>query len=183
VRLYINHYLPVHYDIGSLVNNNLGDWHPLLQRYGDIVSKLLFGTFAIHLWGYLFYIATALFVAELVFVRRCTREACFWLYAILVVYLALGAMGFALPMFNLTETTKRAIFKIVPLVLFYMANNGLVLRLSRWIAGWEARGDKKLAAGAVMSGGAKAVAPKVAPATGKPGAKAGGASRKKNRKK
>jgi len=137
VQLYINHYLPVHYDIGTLMNNNLGDWHPLLQRYGDIVSKLLFGTFAIHLWGYLFYIAGALFVAELVFVRRFNREACFWLYAIVVVYLALGVMGFALPLFNLTETTKRAIFKIVPMLLFYIANNELVLRFSRRISRWE----------------------------------------------
>jgi len=175
VQLYINHYLPVHYDIGALVNNNLSDWHPLLQRYGDIVSKLLFGSFAIHLWGYLFYITSALFVAELVFVRRFSREACFWLYAIVVVYLALGVMGFALPMFNLTETTKRAIFKIVPLLLFYLANNELVLRLSRWISGWEAGGNKKLAVGAVVGGGVKAVAPKVAPASGKPGpVKAGG---------
>jgi len=174
VQRYINHYLPVHYDIGTLVNNNLSDWHPLLQRYGDIVSKLLFGTFAIHLWGYLFYIASALFVAELVFVRRFSREACFWLYAIVVVYLALGFMGFALPMFNLTETTKRAVFKIVPLLLFYMANNELVLRLSRWIAGWEVKGSKKMAMGTVI-GGEKAVAPKVAPASGKRGAaKAGG---------
>ncbi|MBS1603562.1 MAG: hypothetical protein JST42_12905 [Bacteroidetes bacterium] len=202
VQLYINHYLPVHYDIGALLNNNLSDWHPLLQRYGDIVSKLLFGSFSIHLWGYLFYIACALFVAELVFVRRFTREACFWLYAVVVVYLALGFMGFALPMFNLTETTKRAIFKIVPLLLFYLANNELVLRLSRWISGWEVAGGKNLAVGAVAGGGEKAVTPKVAPAAGKVGgAKArgktgtggnsgtggkvgsGGGSKKKNRKK
>ena len=26
--LYIGHYLPVHYDIGDLVNHNLSDWAP-----------------------------------------------------------------------------------------------------------------------------------------------------------
>ena len=176
VQLYIGHYLPVHYDLGGLVNNHLSDLHPLLQRYGDIVNHLLFGTFAIHLWGYLFYITCALFVAELVFVRRFSREARFWLYAIAVVYLALGVMGFVLPMFNLTETTKRALFKIMPLLVFYLANNELLLRLSRWIAGWEVSGGEKVAAAGVVGNGA--VAPKVVPATGRPGAAGAGGKKK-----
>jgi len=137
-QLYIKYYLPVHYDIGTLVSNHLGDWHPLWQRYSDIVTRLLFGTFAIHLWGYLFYIASALFLAELVFVRRFSRQARNWLYAMLMLYLTLGFLGFALPMFNLLETTKRALFKMMPLVLLYLANNELLLRLSRRISQWEA---------------------------------------------
>ncbi|HTI10161.1 MAG TPA: hypothetical protein VL832_16450 [Puia sp.] len=137
-QLYIKYYLPVHYDIGTLVNNHLSDWHPLWQRYSDIVTRLLFGTFATNLWGYLFYLASALFLAELVFVRRFNRQARNWLYAILLLYLALGILGFALPLFNLLETTKRALFKMMPLVLFYLANNELLLRLSRRISQWEA---------------------------------------------
>lgn len=137
-QLYIKYYLPVHYDIGALLNPHLTDWHPLFQRYGDIITKLLYGTLATHLWGYLFYCATALFLAELLFIRRFSREARNWLYAMLVLYLALGAMGFALPMFNLLETTKRALFKMMPLALLYLANNEIVLRLSHRISRWEA---------------------------------------------
>lgn len=137
-QLYIKHYLPVHYDIGALVNNHLSDLHPLWQRYSDIVTRLLFGTFAIHLWGYLIYLASALFLAELIFVRRFNRQARNWLYAMLMLYLALGILGFALPMFNLLETTKRELFKMMPLVLLYLANNELLLRLSRRISQWEA---------------------------------------------
>ncbi|HEY4285652.1 MAG TPA: hypothetical protein VGN00_01020 [Puia sp.] len=136
-QLYIKYYLPVHYDIGTLVNNHLSDLHPLWQRYSDIVSRLLFGTFAIHLWGYLFYIASILFLLELIFVRRFSKEARNWLYAILMLYFALGILGFALPMFNLLETTKRALFKMMPLILLYLANNELLLRLSRRISQWE----------------------------------------------
>src|SRR5260221_2359009 len=136
-QLYIKYYLPVHYDIGTLVNNHLSDLHPLWQRYSDIVTKLLFGTFATHLWGYLFYLASALFLAELIFVRRVNKEARNWLYAVLVLYLALGVLGFALPLFNLLETTKLALFKMMPLVILYLANNELLLRLSRRISRWE----------------------------------------------
>lgn len=136
-QLYINHYLPVHYDIGGLVNDHLSVLSPLFQRYGEIVTRLLSGEFATHLWGYFFYITAILFLAELIFVRRFNKDARNWLYAIVVLYLGLGALGWLLPMMNLNETTKRALFKMLPLALFYLANNELLLRLSQSISRWE----------------------------------------------
>ena len=136
-QLYIGHYLPVHYDIGGLVNPHLTDLHPLFKRYADIITRLLSGEFAIHLWGYLFYLTAFLFLAECIFLRRFSRPALNWLYAIVVVYLGLGALGYLLPMMNLDETTKRALFKLLPLALLYLANNGLLIRLSQWISRWE----------------------------------------------
>jgi len=135
--LYIKYYLPVHYDIGGLVNEHLGTLQPLFQRYGDIVTKLIIGDFGIHLLGYIFFIAGGLFVAEGILLRKFNQDARNWLYAILVVYLCLGALGWLLPMMNLNETTKRAMFKLLPLVLFYMANNELLIRLSAIISNWE----------------------------------------------
>lgn len=169
---YINHYLPVHYDIGALVNEHPANLGPLFQRYSDIVSKLLFGSFSIHLWGYIFYVATALFLAELIFVRKFNKTARNWLYAIVVLYLALGALGFALPMFNLLETTKRALFKMMPLILFYLANNELLIRLSRRMSGWET-------APGVGSGSPAPVL--AAPAPGPASSPAGAKKKKKKR--
>ncbi len=137
-QLYINYYLPAHYDIGGLMNTHFSNLHPLFQRYGDIVTRLLAGEFGIHLWGYIFYLAAVLFLCECVFVRRFGRDARNWLYAIAVVYIGLGALGYVLPMMNLTETTKRALFKLLPLVLLYLADNGLVIRLSQGVSRWEA---------------------------------------------
>jgi len=137
-QLYIKYYLPVHYDIGGLVNDNLSSIQPLFQRYSDIFTHLLTGTFAIHLWGYIFYLAAILFLAEAIFLRRFNKEARNWLYAIVVLYIGLGALGWLLPMMNLNETTKRALFKIFPLILFYLANNELLIRFSTVISRWEA---------------------------------------------
>ena len=182
-QLYIKYYLPVHYDIGTLVNDHFSDWHPLWQRYSDIVTRLLFGTFATQLWGYLFYLASALFLAELIFVRRLSRQARNWLYAILTLYLALGILGFALPLFNLLETTKRALFKMMPLVIFYLANNELLLRLSRRISQWEdlPRRDSSSSQPAVAAGGTPAMRRNVSPADGA-GSRPNTLSRKKSRK-
>jgi hypothetical protein len=138
MQLYIKYYLPVHYNLDSLLNTHFLELGPLFQRYSDIYTRLLTGTLAIHLWGYFFYLTAILFVAEAVVMRgRFTLEARNWLYAIVTLYLGLGVLGWLLPVMDLIDATKRALFKMLPLALFYLANNQLLLRLSRSIARWE----------------------------------------------
>ncbi|HEV3325958.1 MAG TPA: glycosyltransferase family 39 protein [Puia sp.] len=136
-QFYIKYYLPVHYDIGNLINHHLSDLHPLFQRYSDIVTHLIASEFGIHLWGYLFYITAVLFLAEGLFRGRYNKDSRNWLYAIVVIYIGLGALGYALPMMDLNDTTKRALFKLLPLAVLYLANNNLLIRLSHWISRWE----------------------------------------------
>jgi hypothetical protein len=138
-QLYIKHYLPVHYDIGSLVNDHPSDLRPLFQRYSDIFTHLLTGEFAVRLWGYITYLFAFLFLAEGILLRRFNKEARNWIYGIVAIYLGLGVLGWLLPMMNLNETTKRALFKMLPLMVLYMASNEWLLRLSLWISRWENR--------------------------------------------
>ena len=136
VQLYINHYLPVHYGVGALLNP-----HPVLpglfQRYADIITRLLTGELSIRLWGYFYYLTALLFVAEGLLVRRFNRDALNWLYAMAVVYLGLGFIGWLFPVMDLTDSTKRGLFNLLPLALFYLANNQRLLRFSAYIARWE----------------------------------------------
>jgi hypothetical protein len=137
VQLYIKHYLPVSYDVAGLINQHPSDLAPLFKRYGDICSRLLTGEFAVHLWGYFMFVWAAFFVGELILLRRFNKEARNWLYAIGVVFVGLGLLGYLLPLFDLVDTTKRGLFKILPLMLLYLANNEGLIRLSAWIGGWE----------------------------------------------
>jgi hypothetical protein len=136
VQLYINHYLPVHYTVGSLINPHLA-LSGLFRRYADIFTRLLTGELSVNLWGYFFYLTAILFAAEAIFLRRFNRDARNWLYAIVVLYLGLGFIGWLLPVMDLTDSTKRGLFKMVPLALFYLANNEWLLRFSTAIARWE----------------------------------------------
>jgi hypothetical protein len=135
--LYIGHYLPVHYNIGDQLNHNLSDWSPLFRRYSDMLTHLIASSFGVHLWGYFFLVAAVLLIAEVFVPGRYNRDARNWLYAVLVLYLGIGALGFALPLIDLNDTTKRELFKMLPLVLLYLANNAALIRLSKWISRWE----------------------------------------------
>ena len=111
---------------------------PLLGRFaltGIAVAASV--VVAIHLWGYIFYLTAVLFVGEAIFIRRFNRNARNWLYAFAALYLGIGALGWLLPLFDLNDTTKRALFKMLPVALLYLANNALLIRFSRWITGWE----------------------------------------------
>jgi hypothetical protein len=135
--LYIGQYLPVHYYIRDQLNHNLSDWSPLFQRYSDMLTHLLASPFGVHLWGYFFLVAAVLLIAEVFVPGRYNRDARNWLYAVLVLYLGIGALGFVLPLIDLNDTTKRELFKMLPLILLYLANNAALFRLSRWISRWE----------------------------------------------
>ena len=136
VQLYNNHYLPVHYVVGSLVDHHLA-LSGLFRRYADIFTKLLTGELSVRLWGYFYYLAAVLLVAQALFVRRFNRDALNWLYAVAVVYLGLGLIGWLLPVMDLTDSTKRGLFKLLPPALFYLANNQLLIRFSVFLARWE----------------------------------------------
>jgi hypothetical protein len=184
--LYIGHYLPAHYDVGGLVNTNLSDWSPLFQRYSDIVTRLIASTFGVHLWGYIFFVATGLFIVEFFVPGRYNRDARNWLYAILVLYVGLGALGFVLPLINLNETTKRAMFKMLPLLTLYLANNAALLRLSQRISRWEGSPvviGGRLVAAAPKPAGSTRSAPAPASNKGKPAPGPSKGSSKKRRRK
>lgn len=136
-QLYNNHYLPQTYELDSLVNQHLGDLDPLFQRFSDMNNQLLFGEWGSQLWGNFIYLFLILFAAELVIKRKVTREAGNWLIAVLIIYLGLPLLGFLLPLMDLNNTTKRGLFKLLPLMLLYMGNNQLLTGLSRIFYKWE----------------------------------------------
>ncbi len=136
-ELYNNHYLPVKYEVAGLVNHDLGNLDPLWNRFSDMNEKMLFGEYAIQLWGYFIYVFAAFFLAELVIRRKFNRDARNWLYATAVVYIGLAILGYLLPLMDLNNTTKRGMFKVLPLMLLYMASNDLLIRASNWIRKWE----------------------------------------------
>jgi len=145
ITIYVNHYLPVKYDVGELINPHLLNLKPFFTRFWGVNKQLIFSRDGISYYGYFIFLFCAFFLAELIIRRRFTSVARNWLFAILVIYIGLPLLGFVLPLMDLENTTKRGLFKMFPLMLLYMANNGLLVELSRRITAWETT-TKKLKA-------------------------------------
>jgi hypothetical protein len=131
--VYLNHYLPVKYNVGELVTPHLLDFKPLLTRFTAMNTELIFSSMGINYYGYFIFMFLALFIADIIFKGRLNAAARNWLYAVLVIYIGLAVLGYLLPLMDLDNSTKRGLFKILPLMLLYMANNRLLIQFSAWL--------------------------------------------------
>lgn len=139
VTLYIGFYLPAGYEVGNLVNRNLFDLSALLHRFGQLNEALFFSSSAIEYYAYFIYFFLLVLLLDAVLYRRWSRPARNFLYAVLLVYAGIGLTGHLLPLMDIFNSSKRALFKIFPLMLLYMGSSPVMMRLSEKILGWEVK--------------------------------------------
>jgi hypothetical protein len=137
VSVYINHYLPVKYDVEGLINKDLLNLAPLYKRFIEMNTGLVFNAEGITHYSYFIFIFLAMLAAGLMMNDLSRAVARYWLYSILIVYLGLAFLGYLLPLLDLYNSTKRGLFKMFPLMLLYMGNNGFLIALSERIKRWE----------------------------------------------
>ncbi len=147
IDLFVKHFVPLPFNASSDLNKNLGDLSYLFNRFHEMHEKLFFGDTGRVVYGYFmrFFIGL-LFIDLIVLLTNMkkwafTREARFALYGILVIYVGLPFLGYLLPLFDIMNTTKRGLFKLLPIMLLYMANSGFLRMISNWLKGLE---EKKL---------------------------------------
>jgi hypothetical protein len=63
-----------------------------------------------------------------------------------VIYFGVPFLGYLLPLFDLGNTTKRALFKAIPLMVWYISNGGLFSFLSGKINNFELGISKPISA-------------------------------------
>jgi uncharacterized membrane protein len=123
--------------VGGQINKNLSDVSIFFNRFRDMNMKLMFSYPGIGSFGYYFHIFAVIFLADLLFVRQYNHEARIALYGFALIYFGLPFLGYLLPPFDLFNTTKRGLFKAIPLAFWYMCNSGILLKLSALVYKWE----------------------------------------------
>ena len=133
IHVFIRLFIPLPFDVGGQLSNSLGDVSVFFQRFLDIQTQLIFSVKGVGLFSYFILFFYALAIADLLISRKYNRESLTMLYGIAVVLIGLPLLGYLLPVVDLGNTTKRGLFKMLPLMLIYMANSGLMKRLCEWI--------------------------------------------------
>lgn len=133
MKVFVDNFVPVKMDTGAMVNKNLSDISPFTNRLSAMFSDLIFADKGKLVYGLFFYFFLTLLAIDLVFTRKVSREGRMALYAVSVVVLGLAFLGYALPLFDLMNTTKRGMFKAVPLAILYMANSTVLANLSNYL--------------------------------------------------
>ncbi len=134
ITLYLNCYVPVSYGVGTQLNHQLMDTGPFFTRLYEMTTKLLLGAYSYVLYGGFVLLFLFFFIADALLTRlKFSPGSRLWLYAIAVVYFGYPFLGYLLPLLDLENSTKRGLFKLFPLMLFYLGHNPLLIRLSAWL--------------------------------------------------
>lgn len=135
VNIFINNYLPVGTNLESELNPGpVSMYFEWLKRMND---ELIFGGINLQLYSYIFYIFMLILAVDIVvFRKKISKEAIFMLVGIAIIYFGMPLMGYFTKWFNIT-TAKRGIFKMFPLIILYMCNSPLLLKLSEAIKSFE----------------------------------------------
>ncbi len=125
-HLYLNYYLPVQYDTANELNTNLFNLSPLFQRAGNMFSVLIFSEVGLNNWGYTYFILSIISVADVIIYRKISKKAAFWLCMLLATYFGIAIVGYLFPLADLMNTTKRALFKLLPIFIVYVSHTEIV---------------------------------------------------------
>jgi len=135
VNIFVKYYLPVGTNLESELNP--GPVSMYFDWISRINNELIFGGDNLQLYSYIIYIFILVFVADLIVYRKkINKEAIFMLVGIAIIYFGMPLMGYFTKWFNIT-TAKRGIFKMFPLIILYMCNSPLLLKLSDAIKSFE----------------------------------------------
>lgn len=137
INIYLKYYMPVHFTMDEQLNHHLGDISGFFIRLRDMTSALIFNELHIRLFGYFMIIFVMVLCIDIAFFRKFNKEAVVALYGIALVYFGLAFMGYLIPLVDILNTTKRGLFKMLPLMLLYMRNSGFLTMISQAVNNWE----------------------------------------------
>jgi hypothetical protein len=133
MHIFIPNFVPAKLDTAGQINQNLTDVSAYFTRLSAINDLLIFSEKGVLVFGYYMYFFMAILTFDLIFIRKFTREARMALFGIGVVYFGLAFLGYLLPLFDVLNTTKRGLFKVIPLISLYYANSGMITRISDYL--------------------------------------------------
>lgn len=130
--IFIKNLIPLHYDVGRLINNPF-DIVSFLRKLYDMAAVLIFSHTGILVYGLFYVFFAVVLLADVIWPRRYNREAKLSLIAIAIIYAGLAVIAYLIKSVSIENTIKRGLFRILPIMVWYMANSGILQRLSDFI--------------------------------------------------
>ncbi len=143
IYAFVRNFVPFGFDAGKEVALSADRISFFFKRLGEINTGLFFSPIGVEIYAYFIYLACFVIVCDLVLFRKYNKEALWALYGIAVVYFGMALLGALIPLVDLLNTTKRGMFKALPLIVFYYANSPLFQRISSALTNFEFPTEKK----------------------------------------
>ena len=132
-NVFVRLFVPSPLNITDQVERGLRDISVLTDRLAGMCNHLIFTKEATGIFGYYIMCFVAVLLLDLVGFRKFSRESRNLFYGMAVVFFGLALLGYLLPLVDLYNTTKRGLFKLLPMILFYYTDSKSLQFLSGWL--------------------------------------------------
>ena len=117
IEIYNGMYLPVSYDLGTLFNEDLLNINQFIDRIVDIVKHLLPNTY---IFGYLFYLFIVIATMDIIINKGLKKKQSQLLLFLVIIIVGIAFIAHLFPLFDLVNSSKRALFKFYPIIILYL---------------------------------------------------------------
>ncbi len=137
MKVFVKNFVPITFDLSKQVNAHVTDLSLFFDRFTEISTKLIFTQQGDAYYGPFFYVFLFVLFVDIIWKRKFNKETVSALYGIAMLYLGMAILGHIFPSFSIENTTKRGMFKAMPLAIWYMCNSAALLWISDIITRWE----------------------------------------------
>jgi len=143
IYAFVRNFVPFGFDAGKEIALSADRIGFFFARLGEMNTKLFFSGIGVQIYGYFIYVACFVIVCDLVLFRKYNKEALWALYSIAVIYFGMALLGAIIPLVDLLNTTKRGMFKALPLIIIYYANSPMFQRIAAALTNFELPREKE----------------------------------------
>jgi hypothetical protein len=133
LNYFIRKFIPFPFNISELLNHDIFNLSHFIEKFTTIATETIFSNRGTAVYAHFFYFFLGILLIDIIWPRKFSQEARFALLGIGVVYLSLALLSFLIPSHTIFNSAKRGIFRLIPLMVLYMAHSGIVQKLSGYI--------------------------------------------------
>lgn len=148
MEIFVKHFIPSSLSISSKLNPNLSDFGPFFERLSMLINGFMFPNVfpskyrvtAPPIFGETFHLMAVFIMAEIAFLlytRKIDYRPAAWFLFMVLVFIFLGFIGYLL-LWTDQYNAKRGIFKLIPLIYFFILSTRPLQFVSDKLKAWEA---------------------------------------------
>jgi hypothetical protein len=133
LSFFIRKFIPVPFNLSELISHDIFNVSLFFEKFTKIATDTIFSDKGRDVYAHFFYFFVFILIVDIIWPRKYSKDACYALVGIGVVYLGLALLSFLVPSHTIFNSAKRGLFRLIPLIVLYMAHSGILQVISDYL--------------------------------------------------
>jgi hypothetical protein len=133
LSFFIRKFIPVPFNLSELISHDIFNVSLFFEKFTKIATDTIFSDKGRDVYAHFFYFFVFILIVDIIWPRKYSKDARYALVGIGVVYLGLALLSFLVPSHTIFNSAKRGLFRLIPLIVLYMAHSGILQVISDYL--------------------------------------------------